>query len=81
MMEEIIPEAIYRHMKNKKMIQSKQNVFTKEMSSLTNLIAFYNEKTNLVDERKAVHVVFLAFSKTFNTVSYNILIDKLMKHR
>lgn len=80
-MEEIIPEAIYRHMKNKKVIQSKQNVFTKEMSSLTKLIALYNEMTNLVDERKAVHVVYLAFSKTFNTVSYNNLIDKLMKHR
>jgi len=81
MMKEIIPEAIYRHMKNKKVIQSKQNVFTKEMSSLTNLIAFYNEMTNLVDERRAVHIVYLAFSKTFNIVFYNILIDKLMKHR
>lgn len=42
---EIIPETIYGHVKNKKVIQSKQNVFTKEMSCLINLIAFYNEMT------------------------------------
>ena len=43
---------------------------------LTNLI-FYDWVTRLVDEGKAVDVVYLAFSKTFDTVSHIILLGKL----
>lgn len=32
-----------------------------------------------VDEEKAVHVVYLDFSKIFDAVSHNILIGKLRK--
>lgn len=39
---------------------------------MTSLTAFYNEMTGLVNERKAV-VVYLDFSKAFDTVSYSIL--------
>ncbi|KAK4827715.1 hypothetical protein QYF61_021015 [Mycteria americana] len=45
---------------------------------LTNLITFYNEMTALEVEGRAVNVVCLDFSKTFDTVSHNILIDKLI---
>lgn len=60
MMEQIIPETISRHVKNK-MIWSKQNVFAKEISCLTNLIAFYDEMTSSVDDRRAIHIVYLDF--------------------
>ncbi|KAK4832344.1 hypothetical protein QYF61_021873 [Mycteria americana] len=55
------------------------NVFMKGKSCLTSLTAFYNETTGLVDEGKAVDSVHLYFSKAFDTVSANILIDKLKK--
>lgn len=44
------------------------------MANLTNL---YDKKTTLVDEKRAVDTVFLAFSKTFDTVSNEIFINKL----
>ncbi|CAM5082945.1 unnamed protein product [Eretmochelys imbricata] len=49
-------------------------------SCLTNLIAFYDEITGSVDEGKAVHVLFLDFSKAFDTVFHNILASKFKKY-
>ena len=49
----------------------------KGRSCLTNLISFYDRVTCLLDEGKAVDVVYLDFSKAFDTVSNNILLSKL----
>jgi len=43
------------------------------------LIAFYGGVTGWVDEGRAVDVVYLNFSKAFNTVSHNIFLGKLRK--
>jgi len=36
--------------------------------------------THLVDEGKAVDVVYLEFSKSFDTVPHSILLEKLSAH-
>ncbi|CAM5077298.1 unnamed protein product, partial [Eretmochelys imbricata] len=79
-MEQILKESILKHIEERKVIRNSQHGFTKGKSCLTNLIAFYDEITGNVDEGKVVDVLFLDFSKDFDTVSYSILASKLKKY-
>lgn len=68
-MEHLILDTSSRHIKDKKIIISNQHGFTEGKSCLINLINFCDEVTGLVDEGRAVDVVYLDFSKAFDTVS------------
>ncbi|GAB0183290.1 mitochondrial enolase superfamily member 1 [Grus japonensis] len=59
-MEQIISSAITRHVQDNQVIKQSQYRFIKGRSCLTNLI-FYDKVTLLVDEGKAVDVVYLDF--------------------
>jgi len=78
-MEKFILEVIIKQVEEKKVIRSSQHGFTKGKSCLTNLIAFYNDVSGWVDEGRSMDVVYLYFSKAFNTVSHNIPLGKLRR--
>jgi len=79
-MERLILSALTRHVKDNQVIRARQHWFMKGRSFLTNLISFYYQVTCLVDEGKAVDVVYLDCSKAFDTVLYSILLEKLAAH-
>jgi len=76
-MEQFILCALTGHVKDNQGIRPSQHGFMKGRSCLTNLISFYDKVTHLVDEGKAVDIVYLDFSKIFDTVPHSILLEKL----
>ncbi|KAK4816187.1 hypothetical protein QYF61_012477 [Mycteria americana] len=65
-MGQIIPEIIYKHMKDKKVVMISQHGYM---------------KGKLGEPGRWLDVFYLAFTKAFDTISHNILIDKWKKHR
>jgi len=74
-MKQLILKTTCKYVKIKKVNGCSQHGLGERKACLTNLKIFYDEVTVLMHERRAVDIVYLDFSKAFNTVSHNILID------
>jgi len=79
-MEQFLLSVLTGRVKGNQGIRHNQHRFMKGRSILTSVISFYDQETCVVDEGKAVGVIYLNFSKAFETVPHSILLEKLAAH-
>ena len=79
-MESLLWDKIVDHLQKNNLINPSQHGFMKQNSCLTNLLEFLEVITSLLDEGHSMDVIFLDFSKAFDTVPKNRLFEKLKAH-
>ncbi|PKU42057.1 rna-directed dna polymerase from mobile element jockey-like [Limosa lapponica baueri] len=78
-MDQILLEAMLRHMEDRDMIQDSQHGFSKGKSCLTNLIALYGGVITSVDKRMAMDVISLDYPKAFEGHGTDLL-EATLRH-
>jgi ribonucleases P/MRP protein subunit RPP40 len=76
-MEKIIKNNIVEKLNEHNIIRDSQHGFTKGRSCLTNLLEFFEEVYERIDEGKPVDVIYLDFAKAFDKVPHVRLAKKL----
>src|ERR1043165_5737992 len=69
-MERIVKDNIGEHLNEHNIIKGSQHGFTRGRSCLTNLLEFFEEVYERIDEGKPVDVIYLDFAKAFDKVPH-----------
>eukprot|EP00061_Rhincodon_typus_P008854 g31841.t1 len=66
LLEGILRDRVYMYLETQELIRHSQHGFVHGKPCLTNLIEFFEEVKKKIDEGRAVDVIYMDFSKTFD---------------
>uniref|UniRef100_A0A8C3PDM1 Reverse transcriptase domain-containing protein n=1 Tax=Chrysemys picta bellii TaxID=8478 RepID=A0A8C3PDM1_CHRPI len=78
-LEKILKEKVVKDLEVNGNCNKLQHGFTKGRSCQTNLISFFEKVTDFLDKGNAVDLIYLDFSKAFDTIPHEELLVKLEK--
>ena len=80
LMESILRDAIVDHLTANELLKDTQHGFMRARSCLTNLLEYLETLTKLLDEGKAIDIIYCDFSKAFDKVAHGRLLTVLKSH-
>jgi len=78
--ESLVRDKMVHHLERHQLLKESQHGFRRGRSCLTNLLAFLDKVTGIVDDGESVDVIFLDFAKAFDKVPHHRLLKKLTSH-
>ena len=76
-MESLLRDVILKHVMENNLLLEDQHGFSKGKSCMSNLLTTLEDVTESVDEGFGVDIIYLDYSKAFDTVPHKRLISKL----
>ena len=80
LLERFLKDRIYEYLEKYSLLTDSQHGFVKGRSCLASLIEFFEEVIKEIDEGRTVDVFYMDFSKAFDKLPHERLIQKVMRH-
>ena len=76
-LESFIRDQVQTYMESNNLLSNCQHGFRKSRSCITQLLQVMNDITRYIEDHKDIDIIYLDFSKAFDTVPHQRLINKL----